>query len=372
MFDKREKVPIKINECEVISKDIAYLYTDNQTKKKFVIKIIGNSDDYTEDLLLLEFKKMINLSGEPEIASAYFLHLCEIDNKQKVCYSVEYIEGDTLSTFLSREEAISIKTAINILETIIKGVTKAHSYNIAHFDLHNENILITKHGFTKIIDFHWYSNSLDKGIEKDINDIKERGREILEKVDAKDKNTFKFILDHIEESAESNSFLSDLEELKEIAFEVQFLNQDEINVLYYLLNLMLDYNDSIRDIYTIVQEYKIPENLLKENNIKKLLEIRKKNKLYIDINENIMMKNRIDYISPIFTELGLIEIFSTNVKLKGKTIEDAGYFCTIGFKTKIKFLRWSRFKTFVNFLREYHNITSSYTFEDQLNKWFSS
>ena len=65
MFNKTTDNPIVLDNLPQLKKEKAYKYTDNQTGKELVIKVISKADDQDFEELLVEFKKMVNLGNEP-------------------------------------------------------------------------------------------------------------------------------------------------------------------------------------------------------------------------------------------------------------------------------------------------------------------
>ncbi len=69
-------------------------------------------------------------------------------------YSVlEYVEGQSLAQFLSREREVQPDLAVMILLDLARATAIAHSKGIVHRDLKPENVLIRTDGVLKISDF---------------------------------------------------------------------------------------------------------------------------------------------------------------------------------------------------------------------------
>jgi serine/threonine-protein kinase len=70
---------------------------------------------------------------------------------------MDYIEGETLATFLRRTGPLSATVALDICRQIGEGLSAAHSAGVVHRDLKPSNIFLDKNGggpnFVKILDF---------------------------------------------------------------------------------------------------------------------------------------------------------------------------------------------------------------------------
>jgi len=66
---------------------------------------------------------------------------------------MEYIEGLTLKQLIEKEAPIDEVKAKEIAIQIAKGLSAAHQNNIIHRDIKSDNIMLTKDGKVKIMDF---------------------------------------------------------------------------------------------------------------------------------------------------------------------------------------------------------------------------
>ena len=90
--------------------------------------------------------------NHPNILSIY-----EIDeHNEKAFIVLEYIDGRHLKDYLASLKTgsgVSIKQAIEWIEKIAQGLKAAHDKQIVHRDIKAENIMLTKSGELKIMDF---------------------------------------------------------------------------------------------------------------------------------------------------------------------------------------------------------------------------
>ncbi|MDQ1363841.1 MAG: eukaryotic-like serine/threonine-protein kinase, partial [Pseudomonadota bacterium] len=68
-------------------------------------------------------------------------------------FLLEYIDGQTLSTWMSAHPKPEISTVTRIVDQIINGLRAIHRMEMLHRDLKPDNIMISNDGVVKIIDF---------------------------------------------------------------------------------------------------------------------------------------------------------------------------------------------------------------------------
>ena len=73
--------------------------------------------------------------------------------KSAVYYVTEYLEGQTLRDWMTANPKADIITVRKIVEHIAKGLRAFHRMEMLHQDLKPENIMFSKNGVVKIIDF---------------------------------------------------------------------------------------------------------------------------------------------------------------------------------------------------------------------------
>ncbi len=66
---------------------------------------------------------------------------------------MEYVEGETLRSMLSREKRLSVEAAVNFGCQLAAAMAYAHSQGVIHRDLKPENVLVTPDGRLVVTDF---------------------------------------------------------------------------------------------------------------------------------------------------------------------------------------------------------------------------
>ena len=86
--------------------------------------------------------------NHPNIATIYEIN----EHEGETFIAMEYIEGETISDKV-KTRPLKIKDAIKIAKQIAEGLHSAHEVGIVHRDIKSANIMLTKKGMVKIMDF---------------------------------------------------------------------------------------------------------------------------------------------------------------------------------------------------------------------------
>ncbi len=91
--------------------------------------------------------------SHPNIAHVYEIDDADVGNGEtRPFIAMEYIDGDTLTDRIEKGP-LPIKDAISIATQIAEGLRAAHDKNIVHRDVKSGNIMMTKDGVVKVLDF---------------------------------------------------------------------------------------------------------------------------------------------------------------------------------------------------------------------------
>lgn len=354
MYDLRKTKNINLDIAECLKEETTYKFQDESTGKKLIAKFISNYDDSNDVYLITEFKKLALLSGEPEIATVYYLATGKNETTTKSCYIMDFIEGQTLQMFLDQREYIVYEVLLDIILQLASGMEKAHNFEIFHSDLHNENILINNFGYLKIIDFLWwdYNLSMKTNQLKDIEDFKRIINEFNLKLKIIDKKRFEIIYNYCLNVKTFKGLKKEIETLDEISFEVSLIKDKTKNILSHIfeatnlnsIHMALEItNQEIPNIH-------IPPLNEQENKHIKQKENRIDFKNF-DSRISKVETNMNNLISPkLFSlkQIGLLDwkVWITNT---GKTFEGPyEYNLRIWFTSK--FLKWKRTNELIQFV----------------------
>ena len=130
---------------------VVYLALDAKLERTVALKFLP-------DNLNVTVGEKNNLRREARSASALdhpnigVIHGLEETSDQRLFIVMQYYEGETLAQRLSRSP-IPLPEALDLAVQIASGLGAAHAQNIVHRDVKPSNIIITKNGTAKIVDF---------------------------------------------------------------------------------------------------------------------------------------------------------------------------------------------------------------------------
>src|SRR5215831_1271952 len=127
-----------------------YLALDTELDRKVALKILpaelaGHKDRMRR---FIQEAKSAAALNHPNIAHSY--EIGESDGLNFI--AMEYVEGVTLRVKIRREHA-PIDKLLRLLQHAAEGLATAHAAGIVHRDLKPDNIMVTRDGHTKILDF---------------------------------------------------------------------------------------------------------------------------------------------------------------------------------------------------------------------------
>jgi len=127
-----------------------YLAQDTKLDRKVALKILPGEVASNRDRMerfVREAKSAAALS-HPNIAQIF-----EIGEHEGTHYiAMEFVEGVTLREKIHRERT-ELRKLLRYLQHVAEGLAKAHAAGIVHRDLKPDNIMITREGHAKILDF---------------------------------------------------------------------------------------------------------------------------------------------------------------------------------------------------------------------------
>src|SRR5712671_2549836 len=139
-----------------------YLAQDNKLDRKVALKILPAGLAANDDRMrrFTQEAKAAAALNHPNIATIH-----EIGESDGVNFiAMEFIEGATLREKIHQEQT-DLRKLLRYLQHVAEGLAKAHAAGIVHRDLKPDNIMITRDGHAKILDF-----GLAKLIEPQLTD----------------------------------------------------------------------------------------------------------------------------------------------------------------------------------------------------------
>ena len=140
-----------VRELQASARSHIHLAVDNASGQQVVIKTpsVDLRDDpaYLDRFLLEEWVAR-------RIDSAHVLKPCRNERPRRHLFvAMEYIDGQTLTRWMSDHPRPDLDTVRSIVEQIAKGLQAFHRKEMLHQDLRPDNIMIDRTGTVKIIDF---------------------------------------------------------------------------------------------------------------------------------------------------------------------------------------------------------------------------
>src|SRR6266851_4857708 len=127
-----------------------YLAQDTKLDRKVALKILPSEVASNRDRMerfIREAKSAAALS-HPNIAQIF--EIGEHDGTHFI--AMEFVEGVTLREKIHRERT-ELRKLLRYLQHVAEGLAKAHAAGIVHRDLKPDNVMITRDGHAKILDF---------------------------------------------------------------------------------------------------------------------------------------------------------------------------------------------------------------------------
>src|SRR5438477_2210452 len=134
-----------------------YLAQDTKLDRKVALKILPAEVAANRDRMerFVREAKAAAALNHPHIA-----HIYEIGESGSIptvregvhFIAMEYIDGGTLRKKIHRDKT-PLPKLLRYLTQVAEGLAKAHSAGIVHRDLKPDNIMITRDGYAKILDF---------------------------------------------------------------------------------------------------------------------------------------------------------------------------------------------------------------------------
>ena len=127
-----------------------YLAHDTKLDRKVALKILPAD-------LAANYDRMRRFTQEAKAAAALnhpnIAHIYEIGQSDGVNYiAMEFIDGQTLRELIHEKQTALVKL-LRHLRHVADGLAKAHAAGIVHRDLKPDNIMVTREGHAKILDF---------------------------------------------------------------------------------------------------------------------------------------------------------------------------------------------------------------------------
>ena len=127
-----------------------YLAEDTRLRRKVALKILPADLASNKDRMRRFEQEAIAAAAlnHPNIA-----HIYEVGEHDEIHFiAMEFIDGQTLNQLIRHAQA-DIAKLLRHLQHVAEGLAKAHAAGIVHRDLKPDNIMVSRDGHAKILDF---------------------------------------------------------------------------------------------------------------------------------------------------------------------------------------------------------------------------
>ena len=127
-----------------------YLARDHVLDRQLALKVLPLSvaSDALRMQRFIQEAKAAAALNHPNIAHVY--EVAEIDGVHFIAF--EYIDGETLNACIKKGDS-NLLSLLKYLQHVADALAKAHSVGIVHRDLKPDNIMISREGHVKVLDF---------------------------------------------------------------------------------------------------------------------------------------------------------------------------------------------------------------------------
>ena len=154
---------------------VVYLAEDTHLGRRVAIKFLSAAHDHHYRARFLREARAISMLSHAHVA---IVHDYGETGEGQPFIVMEYIKGQTLSQLLL-QSALTIRRAVEIIESVAEALGAAHNQGIIHRDVKPSNVLVDETGQVKVLDFglakQLYENPL-QGVSPDAKTLLEAGR----------------------------------------------------------------------------------------------------------------------------------------------------------------------------------------------------
>jgi len=129
---------------------VVYKAEDTRLKRIVALKFLPSSimASETEKARFIHEAQAAAALNHPNICTIY--EIDEVDGQAFI--AMEFVEGESLKDKVNSNQ-LSVSSVTDIAIQIAQGLAKAHEHGITHRDIKSANVMITKDGIAKILDF---------------------------------------------------------------------------------------------------------------------------------------------------------------------------------------------------------------------------
>lgn len=130
---------------------VVYKAWEESLQRYVAIKMLGDAlahDDALVERFLREARAVADLS-HPNVVQVFTVDTHE----GRPYFAMEYVEGESLKDLIHTSRRIDPRRAARIVREAASGLDAAHAKGVIHRDVKPDNIMLTKYGGVKVVDF---------------------------------------------------------------------------------------------------------------------------------------------------------------------------------------------------------------------------
>jgi serine/threonine protein kinase len=147
----------KIGKYEIVSElgrggmGVVYKAWEESLQRFVAIKMLGDQLTHDETVVkrfLREARAVADLN-HPNVVQVFAVDTHE----GRPYFAMEYVEGESLTELIRTSHRVDPLRAVQLLKEAAAGLAASHAKGVVHRDIKPDNIMLTKHGGVKVVDF---------------------------------------------------------------------------------------------------------------------------------------------------------------------------------------------------------------------------
>lgn len=130
---------------------VVYKAWEESLQRFVAIKMLG--DQLTHDATVVQ-RFLREARAVADLNHPNVVQVFAVDTHEgRPYFAMEYVEGESLTELIQTARRVDPKRAVQLLKETAAGLAAAHAKGVVHRDIKPDNIMLTKHGGVKVVDF---------------------------------------------------------------------------------------------------------------------------------------------------------------------------------------------------------------------------